>query len=105
MATKTWADRDAVVPIGAPRALCLLVADRSAPAWLREITGAGALVETPARPPLGAMVTLRHPDAGTIDAEVLSHEGLGVRLRFAAGEHAVGFALAAIASGIAARGR
>lgn len=78
------------------RPLCLLIADRPVPAALREISGAGALIETHLRPELGSSVSLRHPEAGTIDAKVIGHDKEGVRLAFDRGEAAIAFALTAI---------
>jgi hypothetical protein len=78
--------------------LCLLLADRPMPAALREISGAGAWLETTARPPQGSRVTLRHPDAGSIEADVVAHDVIGLRLAFARDETAVAFALAVIAA-------
>ena len=78
--------------------LCLLLADRPMPAALREISGAGAWLETTARPATGMRVTLRHPDAGAIEAEVIAHDVIGLRLAFGRDEAAVAFALAVIAA-------
>jgi hypothetical protein len=80
------------------RPLCLLLADRPAPSALREINGAGALLETHLRPDIGSRVSLRHPDAGTIRGEVVAHDREGIRLAFDRSEAAVAFALAAITS-------
>ncbi|HEY0270126.1 MAG TPA: hypothetical protein VGC10_03955 [Sphingomonas sp.] len=96
-----------MVPIGTATAgaphrlrgsLCLLLADRPMPAALREISGAGAWLETNARPAQGTRVTLRHPDAGSIEADVVAHDVIGLRLAFARNEEAVAFALAVIAA-------
>jgi hypothetical protein len=78
------------------RPLCLLLADRPTPAALREVSGAGAWIETHARPECGSRVQLRHPDAGTIAGEVIGHDKEGLRLAFDRSEAAVAFALAAI---------
>jgi hypothetical protein len=80
------------------RSLCLLLGDRPMPAALREISGAGAWLETTARPPQGSSVTLRHPDAGAIEAVVVAHDVIGLRLAFSRDETAVAFALAVIAA-------
>jgi len=80
------------------RRMCMLIADRPAPAALREINAGGAFLETNARPPLGAIVELRHPDAGTIAGEVRSLADDGVGIVFSFGERSVAFALAAIAA-------
>jgi hypothetical protein len=79
-------------------ALCLLLADRPMPAALREISGAGAWLETAARPQQGTRVNLRHPEAGTIEAEVVAHDVIGLRLAFGRDEASVAFALAVIAA-------
>lgn len=80
------------------RRMCVLIAGQPAPAALREITAAGAFLETNARPPLGASVELHHPDAGAILGEVrsLAHDGIGIA--FECGGRSVAFALAAIAA-------
>jgi hypothetical protein len=80
------------------RRMCVLITDGAAPAALRQVSAAGAFLETNARPPLGASVELRHPEAGTILGEVrlLADDGIGIG--FACGERSVAFALAAIAA-------
>ena len=80
------------------RRMCLLVGDRPAPAALREVTAAGAILDTHADLRLGDRVELRHPDAGVIRAEIraVTREGVGIRFDF--GEASVAFALAAIAA-------
>ena len=80
------------------RTMCMLIAGHPFPAALREVTAAGAFVETAARPSLGAAVELRHPEAGTIGATVAALASDGVALAFAGGERSVAFALAAIAA-------
>ena len=80
------------------RRMCLLIADAPAPAALREISARGAFLETNARPPLGASVELRHPDAGTIEATVRALADDGVGIAFVYGARSVAFALAAIAA-------
>ncbi len=86
------------------RRMCVLVADMPVPAALCAISAAGAVVETPARPRLGAMVELRHPEAGDIRAEVAGISGEGVVLRFDRGAAAVAFALVAIGADMSRRG-
>ena len=49
-------------------------------------------------PPLGAIVELRHPDAGSIIGEVRTLADDGVGISFTFGERSVAFALAAIAA-------
>ena len=80
------------------RRMCVLVADEAAPAALRHISASGALLETPIRPPLGARVELRHPEAGIIEGEICSVGRDGVGIAFVYGEPSVAFALAAIAA-------
>jgi hypothetical protein len=80
------------------RRMCVLVTDPPAPAALRTVSALGAFLETNARPPLGARVALRHPEAGTIPAEVEAVSLEGVSLRFDGSERSVAFALAAIAA-------
>lgn len=80
------------------RRMCVLVAEQPAPAALRDVSASGAFVETRLRPPVGARVELRHPEAGAIAAEVLSVGQDGIALAFACGERSMAFALAAIAA-------
>jgi hypothetical protein len=80
------------------RRMCVLIADAPSPAALREVSGAGAFLETNARPALGTIVELRHPDAGAIRGEVRSLADDGIGIAFATGEGSVAFALAAIAA-------
>ena len=80
------------------RRMCVLVAGQPAPAALREVTARGAFLETNARPAVGARVELRHPEAGTIGAEVRWLAEDGIAIAFPAGEASVAFALAAIAA-------
>lgn len=78
------------------RRMCVLVADRTAPAALRDISATHAFLETNARPLLGERVALRHPDAGEIAGVVESISRDGISLGFDCGEKSVAFALAAI---------
>lgn len=80
------------------RRMCVLIADNPCPAALRQVSAAGAFLETNARPKLGASVELHHPDAGAIEAEVSSLAPDGVGLAFRTSERSVAFALAAIAA-------
>jgi hypothetical protein len=80
------------------RRMCILIADRPAPAALREVSGRGAVIETRAKVEIGRAVSLHHPDAGTIPAKVIGLEAGAVRLAFEMGERAMAFAMAAIAS-------
>ena len=78
------------------RRMCVLIADLPCPAALREISAAGAFLETNVRPPLGSAVELHHPEAGTIAAIVRSLADDGIAVGFECGEQSVAFALAAI---------
>jgi hypothetical protein len=78
------------------RRMCVLIAEHPTPAALREVSATGAFLETNARPPLGAGVELRHPEAGTITATVSSLAKDGIAIGFECGEQSVAFALAAI---------
>ena len=80
------------------RRMCVLIADSPCPAALRQVSAAGAFLETNARPLLGAKVELHHPEAGAIEAQVsiLADDGIG--LAFRTSERSVAFALAAIAA-------
>ena len=80
------------------RRMCVLIADHPAPAALRDVSAAGAFLETNARPALGASVELHHPEAGAIFGEVRSLADDGIGIVFACGERSVAFALAAIAA-------
>ncbi len=80
------------------RRMCVLIADNPCPAALRQVSAAGAFLETNARPLLGASVELHHPEAGAIEAEVSSLAADGVGLVFVTCERSVAFALAAIAA-------
>ena len=80
------------------RRMCVLIADNPCPAALRQVSAAGAFLETNARPVLGASVELHHPEAGAIEAEVSSLAPDGIGLSFSTTERSVAFALAAIAA-------
>ena len=80
------------------RRMCVLIAGNPCPAALRQVSAAGAFLETNARPALGASVELHHPDAGAIMADVASLAPDGIGLAFATSERSVAFALAAIAA-------
>lgn len=80
------------------RRMCVLIAEHPAPAALREVSAAGAFLETNARPPLGASVELHHPEAGAIAASVRGLADDGISIGFSCGERSVAFALAAIAA-------
>lgn len=76
--------------------MCILVADRPAPAALRTVCATGAMVETNARPELGSRIELHHPEAGIIDGIVRSISNDGVGIGFTCSEASMAFALAAI---------
>lgn len=80
------------------RTMCVLIAEHPAPAALREVSAAGAFLETNARPPLGASVELHHPEAGAILGHVRGLADDGISIGFSCGERSVAFALAAIAA-------
>ncbi len=100
MALGTWLAKDRTLLPEGWRPLCLLLADRPLPVTLREVSGAGAWIETHARIDPGTTVTLRHPQAGTIPAEVIGQDRQGLQLRFDRSEASVAFALAVIAADI-----
>mgnify|MGYP006883226643 FL=1 len=76
--------------------MCILEADSPAPAGIRTVSARGAFLETNARPEPGSMITLRHPHAGAIRAEVVSTGKDGVAVIFGPEPRALGFALAAL---------
>jgi hypothetical protein len=78
------------------RRMCVLISDHPAPAALRDVSAAGAFLETNARPALGSLVELHHPEAGAIMGEVRSLADDGIGIGFTCGERSVAFALAAI---------
>lgn len=80
------------------RPLCVLVVEEESPAALRHLSGAGAFLQTSARPPLGTAVTLRHPEAGPVDGHVIGVQKDGIALRFAPGPSSIAWAMTAIAA-------
>jgi hypothetical protein len=78
--------------------MCVLIADLPMPAALREVSAAGAFLETNARPPLGANVELHHPEAGGIAGTVRLVASDGIQIGFEVCEQSVAFALAAISA-------
>ncbi|MGE0179051.1 MAG: hypothetical protein AB7O91_04450 [Sphingomonas sp.] len=76
----------------------MIVADAPAPAALRSISAAGAVIETSLALSIGASVMLRHPDAGEINACVSAVGADAVTIGFDLDERSVSFALAAIAA-------
>jgi hypothetical protein len=95
-ATQSLQSRNTMATRWRRRRMCVLIADLPAPAALREISAAGAFLETNARPPLGATVELHHPEAGAIAGEVRSLADDGIGIAFTCGTRSVAFALAAI---------
>lgn len=80
------------------RRLCVLAAGtRRDAARLRDISAAGATLDTPCRPPLGEIVRLHHPEAGEIAARVSRHTRDGIGLSFEVDEQAVSFAMLVLA--------
>jgi hypothetical protein len=80
------------------RRMCVLHADRPAPVALERISGRGAQLRSNVRPASGSIVTLVHPAAGEIRAEVHAVTDNGIELAFAGDEASVAFALGAIAA-------
>jgi hypothetical protein len=81
------------------RRLCVVVAGtRRDPGRLRDISAAGATLDTNARPPLGEAVRLQHPEAGEIVARVSRHHGGGIGLSFELAPESVAFAIRAYAA-------
>jgi hypothetical protein len=80
------------------RSMCVLITDLPMPAALRDVSAAGAFLETNARPPLGAGVELHHPEAGAIAGTVCSLSSDGIQIGFEVCEQSVAFALAAISA-------
>jgi len=80
------------------RGMCILMSEVPAPAALREVSGVGAFLETNARPLLGTMIALHHPEAGIIHGRVAELASDGVRLAFDGSEPAIAFALGAVAA-------
>ncbi len=78
------------------RCMCVLVADQTVPAALRDVSATGAFLETNIRPELGTRIQLLHPDAGPIDGTVRSVSLDGIGIDFERSERSVAFALAAI---------
>ena len=77
---------------------CLLDAGERAPAALREVSGAGAYLATRLRPSMGGLVVVHHPEAGRVVGRVTGLDRDGVHVAFDRSEHAVAFAIAAIAA-------
>lgn len=76
--------------------MCVLITDLPVPAALRDVSAAGAFVETHARPKLGDGVELHHPEAGAIAGTVRSLASDGIGIDFIVDEASVAFAMAAI---------
>lgn len=81
------------------RSLCVLAWESDlASGRVRDISGAGAFIETNHRPPLGTIIEMRHPLAGAALCEVVRHGLDGIAVSFTLGESAVRFALSVVAS-------
>ena len=78
------------------RRMCVLIADNPSPAALREISAVGAFLETNARPEIGRVVELHHPEAGPISGIVRAVAHDGIEVVFTCSELSVAFAIAAI---------
>ena len=78
------------------RQSCVLVGQPDASAGMKSLSGNGIVLQTDARPAIGDIVALRHPEAGTITGLVYAHHADGIALCLDGGEHAVAFAVAAI---------
>ena len=80
------------------RPMCVLIADHPVPAGLRNVSASGAFLETNARPALGDIIELHHPEAGAIAGTVRAVAVDGISVAFVCCEHSMAFALAAIAA-------
>ena len=81
------------------RRVCELRAEGSSQmVALRDISGSGARLDTRQPLPLGTLVELRHPDAGSISARVSEIGENEIRISFNRQERAIAFALGAIAA-------
>ncbi len=84
--------------------LCLLIwSNGPAAGRLRDISADGTFIETDARPAIGDVVLLEHPEAGTIQAQVMRLARDGIGLSFASEAQGVHFAMAAIAQELQGR--
>jgi len=91
-----FTDRSEMASPWRRRPVCTLVAERPHRAALRDISAAGAVLDTNAPLGLGTRIELRHPDAGSIYGVVASLSAGGLTLAFEPSERSVAFALAAI---------
>lgn len=89
--------REAMVTRWRRRTRVLVLGD-DAPATMRALSATAVALVTEARPAIGASVSLRHPDAGTIEGRVAAHRADGVTLSLPGDERAMAFALTAIAA-------
>lgn len=87
---------------GQQRHICRFQATREDFAEMSDVSGRGVFVTTPQRPPLGSRVRIRHMRAGTIEGAVSAYAADGISVKFNQGARATAFALAVIASGMAA---
>lgn len=65
---------------------------------LRDISGSSARLDTGNPPPLGTLVELIHPDAGSITGRVTELSQRDIRIGFDVSERTIAFALNAIAA-------
>lgn len=90
--------KDAMATRWRRRRVCTLVTAIETPATLRTLSATRLHLDTDARPTLGEVATLRHPEAGAITGRIDAHEPTGIALRLDGSETAVAFVLAATAS-------
>jgi hypothetical protein len=70
---------------------------------LRDVSAAGAFVETACPLAIGSDVAIRERDAGLIAGRIVRREGAGIAVAFRFNEQAVTFALRAVAASMAPR--
>ena len=80
------------------RRMCVVHADSPSPAALEAVSGRGATIRSNAELAHGSTVTLVHPAAGEIVAEVHAVSETGIELSFLGDERSVAFALSAVAA-------
>lgn len=93
-----WRRRRVCVLVTATQTLVTRTPGTQTPATLRVLSATSLQVDTDARPPVGDLATLRHPEAGLITGRVDAHHCNGVTLRLDGGEAAVAFVLSATAA-------
>jgi hypothetical protein len=80
------------------RRMCMLIADRPAPAALREVSPVAPSSKPTHAPRSARSSSCAIPDAGSITGQVRSIADDGIGIAFSFGERSVAFALAAIAA-------